>query len=247
MSVKKVVCTKHGPLAPFFGIQYQNIELNRSLRAGQNPLVVSATEDKQNPTKLSLGPTVILVLPGAQAPASPRALDRWCRGRHGKPNELGMGCPSLSATRRPRAPYVSGGVPGSVTAGNSAGGWSPPTPRADKARSCRPPSSGVFGSLGVPLAQGGVSGRGSARVPPPAAAAEPRGLLEQTRTVLVPVYGSGCPEFLATMRDTVTAPGLSGEASGCGGVVDTTGGCEGAQWGAQWAAGGAGGTSGIPV
>ena len=32
------------------------------------------------------------------------------------------------------------------------------------------------------------------------------------------------------MRDTVTAPGLSGEASGCGGVVDTTGGARGAQW-----------------
>ena len=32
------------------------------------------------------------------------------------------------------------------------------------------------------------------------------------------------------MRDTVTAPGLSGEASGCGGVVDTTGGGRGAQW-----------------
>ena len=33
------------------------------------------------------------------------------------------------------------------------------------------------------------------------------------------------------MRDTVTAPGLSGEASGCGGVVDTTGGPITAQWG----------------
>ena len=32
------------------------------------------------------------------------------------------------------------------------------------------------------------------------------------------------------MRDTVTAPGLSGEASGCGGVVDTTGGPITAQW-----------------
>ena len=32
------------------------------------------------------------------------------------------------------------------------------------------------------------------------------------------------------MRDTVTAPGLSGEASGCAGVVDTTGGARGAQW-----------------
>ena len=32
------------------------------------------------------------------------------------------------------------------------------------------------------------------------------------------------------MRDTVTAPGLSGGASGCGGVVDTTGGARGAQW-----------------
>ena len=30
MSVKKVVRTKRGPLAPFFGIQYQNIELNGS-------------------------------------------------------------------------------------------------------------------------------------------------------------------------------------------------------------------------
>ena len=29
------------------------------------------------------------------------------------------------------------------------------------------------------------------------------------------------------MRDTVTAPGLSGEASGCEGVVDTTGGARG--------------------
>ena len=32
------------------------------------------------------------------------------------------------------------------------------------------------------------------------------------------------------MRDTVTAPGLSGETPGCGGVVDTTGGARGAQW-----------------
>ena len=31
------------------------------------------------------------------------------------------------------------------------------------------------------------------------------------------------------MRDTVIAPGLSGEASGCGGVVDTTGGARGAR------------------
>ena len=29
------------------------------------------------------------------------------------------------------------------------------------------------------------------------------------------------------MRDTVTAPGLSGEAPGCEGVVDTTGGARG--------------------
>jgi hypothetical protein len=35
------------------------------------------------------------------------------------------------------------------------------------------------------------------------------------------------------MRDTVTAPGLSGEASGCAGVVDTTGGARGAQVGAH--------------
>ena len=32
------------------------------------------------------------------------------------------------------------------------------------------------------------------------------------------------------MRDTVTAPGLSGEASGCGGVVDTTGVALGPHW-----------------
>ena len=67
---------------------------------------------------------------------------------------------------------------------------------------------------------------------PPAAAAGPRGLLEQTRAALVPVYRLRVPgvSSRATMRDTVTAPGLSGEASGCGGVVDTTGGARGAQW-----------------
>ena len=35
---------------------------------------------------------------------------------------------------------------------------------------------------------------------------------------------------MATMRDKVTAPGLSGEASGCGGVVDTTGVALGPHW-----------------
>ena len=49
------------------------------------------------------------------------------------------------------------------------------------------------------------------------------------------------------MRDTVTAPGLSGEASGCAGVVDTTGGARGGTVGARRAASGAGGSSGIPV
>jgi len=39
--------------------------------------------------------------------------------------------------------------------------------------------------------EGGVLGE---VLPPAAAAARPRGLLEQTRTVLVPVYGSGCPQ-----------------------------------------------------
>ena len=121
-------------------------------------------------------------------------------------------------------------------AGSNAGNSTPssldptsgphPAPqRLSKAPSRRPKIvGGVSGSLGSRPAQGGVLGG----VLPPPAAAEPRGLLEQTRTVLVPVYGSGCPEFLATMRDTVTAPGLSGEASGCGGVVDTTGGARGA-------------------
>ena len=51
------------------------------------------------------------------------------------------------------------------------------------------------------------------------------------------------------MRDTVTAPGLSGEASGCGGVVDTVlnRGTYSRTVGARRAAGGGGGTSGIPV
>ena len=41
-----------------------------------------------------------------------------------------------------------------------------------------------------PPGGGGVLGE----VMPPPAAAIPRGLLEQTRAVLVPVYGSGCPQ-----------------------------------------------------
>ena len=53
------------------------------------------------------------------------------------------------------------------------------------------------------------------------------------------------------MRDTVTAPGLSGEASGCGAGVRGGGrhnrGGEGGTVGARRAAGGGGGTSGIPV
>ena len=53
------------------------------------------------------------------------------------------------------------------------------------------------------------------------------------------------------MRDTVTAPGLSGEASGCGAGVRGGGrhnrGREGGTVGARRAAGGAGGSSGIPV
>jgi len=76
-----------------------------------------------------------------------------------------------------------------------------PPRRLSKAPGRRPKIvGGVSGPLGSPPSQrrGGVLGE----VPPAAVAPEPRGLLEQIRTVLVPVYGSGCPEFLATMRET---------------------------------------------
>ena len=49
------------------------------------------------------------------------------------------------------------------------------------------------------------------------------------------------------MRGTVTAPGLSGEASGCGGGDRHNRGGEGGTVGARRAAGGAGGSSGMPV
>ena len=49
------------------------------------------------------------------------------------------------------------------------------------------------------------------------------------------------------MRDTVTAPGLSGEASGCGGGGRHNRGCEGGAVGARRAAAGPAGASGIPV
>jgi hypothetical protein len=111
----------------------------------------------------------------------------------------------------------SSGLGNPTNAGNTArSSLEPPPPRSTTrapapGESPQPPTPncwGRFGLSGAPIRhKGGFWARfclGFCRRRPRG----PRGLLEQTRTVLVPVYGSGCPEFLATMRGTVAAPGL---------------------------------------